>query len=91
MVSRVVMMSPAAPIIIPVSISVSDVIILRRSCAVSLDGYDFDNVVGGVVVFGDVRNVGVVPVVVVVMVVAAVGVAAVVVAWVVGVVGGFVV
>lgn len=90
------MMSPAAAIIIPISISisipisVSGVIVLRRSSAVRLYGHDFDKVVGGVVVFRDVQEVGAVPVaaVVVVVMVAAV-IAAVVVAVVVRV--GFVV
>ena len=86
------MMAPPAPVIIPVSIPIPlrDVIILRRNCAVWLYGHDFDEVVGGVVVFSDVQEIGAVPpaVVVVVVMVAAV-VAAVIVAVVVRV--GFVV
>ena len=78
------MMCPPAPIIIPISItipiSLCGIIILRPSCAVGLCGYDFDNVVGGVVVFGDVQEVGAVPVAAVVVVVVMVVVAAVVVA-----------
>ncbi len=83
------MMSPPAAIIIPISISISitipislsGVIVLRRSSAVRLYFHDFDKVVGVVVEFGDVQELGVVPVaVVVVVVMVAAVVAAVVVA-----------
>ena len=69
-------MAPPAPVIIsiPIPIPLGDVIILRRNSAVRLNGHDFDEVVGGVVVFSDVQEIGAVPpaAVVVVVIVAAV-------------------